>query len=56
MPVVCVTAHTQREFDALRAGCSAFLTKPCAPSALLAVLEKLIGLGSEVPTRNGTEA
>jgi CheY-like chemotaxis protein len=42
VPVVCVTSHVHREFEALRAGCAAFLTKPCARATLAGVIEAIL--------------
>jgi CheY-like chemotaxis protein len=42
IPVVCVTSYAHREVDALRAGFAVFLSKPCAPSELLGVIEELV--------------
>ena len=42
VPVVCVTSYTHREHDALRAGCAAFVPKPCEPAALLALIERMV--------------
>jgi two-component system, cell cycle response regulator DivK len=42
VPVVCVSAYTNRELEALRAGCAGFLAKPCAPGALQALIEQLV--------------
>ena len=42
VPVVCVTSYAHRELEALRAGCAAFLTKPCAPATLLALIQRVV--------------
>ncbi|MDE3153553.1 MAG: response regulator [Acidobacteriota bacterium] len=48
IPVVALTGHAlSGHFDqARRAGCDAFVTKPCLPDALVAEIQKLLG---EVP-------
>jgi CheY-like chemotaxis protein len=45
IPVVGLTAFCWKARDALDAGCAEFLTKPCTPNDLVAVIERVIEAG-----------
>jgi len=45
IPVIALTghAHADREQEARKAGCDAFLTKPCLPDALVKEIHRVLG-------------
>jgi len=47
VPIVALTAYAGRAYDALAAGCSEFLTKPCGIQDLAAVIEKVVNAAAE---------
>jgi CheY-like chemotaxis protein len=42
IPIIVVTAHLLRAHEAIAAGCTEFLIKPCLPQELLDVLVKTV--------------
>ena len=48
IPVVALTGHARTDASkaARDAGCDAFLTKPCLPDEIVAVVRRMIGYGS----------
>jgi CheY-like chemotaxis protein len=42
VPIVVLTAYRAYDIEAYDAGCSAFVTKPCSPQALLGALESVL--------------
>jgi CheY-like chemotaxis protein len=46
IPIIAFSGHSMQheQASALRAGCDAYLTKPCPPDRLLTMIRKLLGL------------
>ena len=46
IPIIAFSGRSMQheQVSALRAGCDVYLTKPCAPAALLRAIRKLLGL------------
>ena len=46
IPIIAFSGRSMQheQVSALRAGCDVYLTKPCAPAALLGAIRKLLGL------------
>jgi len=42
IPIIVLTAYPDREVDALKAGCDAFLAKPCPPDEVLSVARSIL--------------
>lgn len=47
IPIIALTGHHNYAEMARHAGCDAFLTKPCAPDALLAEVRRFLALGED---------
>lgn len=42
IPVIVVSGFFERSWEAYRAGCHTFLTKPCLPETLLEIMESIL--------------
>ena len=55
IPIVALTGHALADHAdrARKAGCDAFVTKPCLPDALVAEIQKMLAAGEGPPPRGG---
>lgn len=58
IPIVALTGHALAGHadSALKAGCDAFVTKPCLPDALVAEIQKMLTLGRKKSLRHAAKA
>jgi CheY-like chemotaxis protein len=58
IPIVALTGHALAGHadSAQKAGCDSFVTKPCLPDALVAEIQRMLGLGKKKGSRQAARA